>query len=97
MKARPRHLITALAALAGLSAPSTATMLPFNAAPVASIASSSAMKSAQSPRRHLPFFNYQTPANPYHGGLFKHFKLNQRQRRKFNRQRHAAGIKKSFN
>lgn len=29
-------------------------------------------------------------------GIFKHFTLNQRQRRKFNRQRHAAGYRKAF-
>ena len=98
MKTRPRHLITALAALAGLSGPSAANMLPFNAAPAATVAvSGAAAKTTQSPRRQrLPFFNFETPKNPYRGSLFKHGNLNQRQRRKYNRSRHAAGFKNAF-
>jgi hypothetical protein len=71
--------------------------MPIHAAQTATLAaSSSALKTTQSPRRHLPFFNYQTPKNPWRGGLFKHSSLNQRQRRKYNRQRNAAGFKNAF-
>lgn len=97
MKSRPRHIITALAALAGLAAPSPSVIMPINAAPAASIAASSmALKNTQQHRKHLPFFNYQTPKNRMDGKLFKHFKLFQRQRRKLNRQRNAAGFKGAF-
>ena len=98
MKTRPRHLVTALAALAGMSAPTAANIMPIHAAPTASIAASSAaLKTTQSPRRHLPFFNFETPKNPFRAKIFKHSSLSQRQRRKFNRQRNAAGIKNAFN
>lgn len=95
MKTRPRHLIAALAALAGLSAPSP-TVLPFHAAPLATVtASAAALKHESKPRRRAgAFFNFTPPRD--RGGCFKHFTLNQRQRRKFNRQRHAAGDKTAF-
>lgn len=96
MKPNKTSLVAALAAISGLAAPSPTT-LAGNALPNASIiASSVAAHNNQKMARHLPFFNLLKPKNPWKGKLFNHFHLSQRQRRKFNRQRHAAGFKNAF-
>ncbi len=90
---RPLRAFSALLALAGLSG-MTPSMALTNAA------SPPSMKHLLMPpvqatqtvsKRSLAGFG-----RGYSTGLFKHSHLSQRQRRKFNRQRHAAGDKKAF-
>ena len=90
---RPFLMLAALIAASGISAPS---MLAFNASPSASIlASSFAVKNDTRTRRRAgAFFKFTPPRD--RGGCFRHFSLNQRQRRKFNRGRHAAGDRRAF-
>lgn len=86
----PFRMIAALAALAGLGTP--ANLPPMNAAQAAS---SYALRFCN------PAYGEQAAAMlraslRRAGRMFRHFDLNQRQRRKLNRQRHAAGVKRAF-
>jgi hypothetical protein len=93
---RPSTMLAAIAFIAAASGISAPSMLPFHAAPSASVlASSLAVKTDTTSRRRAgAFFKCAPPRD--RGGCFKHFTLNQRQRRKFNRGRHAAGDRRAF-
>lgn len=95
MKPNMLSLAVAMATSATLAAPSPTTMVPITAN-ASVVASAHASRTGQSMSRHLPFFNLLKPKNPWRGKLFNHFHLSQRQRRKYNRQRHAAGFKNAF-
>lgn len=93
-KHNARHLLATLAALA--IAPSVqSNVMTLHTAPGASInAAHAAIAAPSRVRRQSPLL---LRGNLYRSaGLFKHCDMNQRQRRKFNRQRNAAGIKKAF-
>lgn len=93
-------LAIALAAVAGL-APSVQSA---PAAPQAAVSSAQSSKQASaSAIGYRMLFRRETEDQrrgarfTNQGAMFRHFSLNQRQRRKYNRQRNAAGIKGAFN
>ena len=87
----PFRMIAALAALAGLGTP--ANLPPMNAAQAASCKSPWCFYNEGSTEMAARLLLASVRRA---GRMFRHFDLNQRQRRKLNRQRHAAGVKRAF-